>query len=190
MLAGRRAGRKKGETKVNMTESEIAVYYRQARDRPRQLVILSQLNACKPGEIAEILLRHGVAPDDLPKRYHRGGGQEAEGPPKPKIQRICQKRDPETGKIICPQCGTLFDGNSWKIYCHVCRKKRETERIQRAKEKREAEYAANPKRCADCGAVLENRLLTYCKTCAEARAKESERRSNRRSYLKRKKEEA
>lgn len=148
---------------MNMTESEIAVSYRQARKPEGQIVILSQLNDCESGDIVDILLRQGFSLEELPKKY------------RPR-------------KIICKQCGVSFDSNTNKKLCPVCIEKRKKGWQQRAKEKRAAEYAANPKRCADCGAVLKNRLATYCKSCAAARQKESMRRSKQRRYQKEKRE--
>lgn len=175
---------------MTMTEYKITVSFRQAKNRERQVSVLAQLNACRVSDIVEILLRNGVAPEDLPARYRKNGGQASKRGYCKIHQQPLPKRDPKTGKMVCAICGTLFEGRCNKVYCPDCGKKRteelERERRQREQEKRAARIAAaEPKRCAECGAVLENQKAVYCKACAAARAKASRKRSaqRRKEYL-------
>lgn len=171
-----------------MTESEIALSFRVAKDRGEQVKILAQLNACVTQDIVRILLRNGFAPEDIPKRYRREKAyQDGSGKVKREYHREYPepKKDPETGKTICISCGTLFEGGRTAVFCPVCRKQRQSEKVKeckrREREKRAAERAArDPKQCAVCGAVLENQKATYCKSCAAARKKESMRKSKQR----------
>lgn len=49
-----------------MTPGEIVTRYRQAKDKRGQIKILSQLNACPPEEIKQVLVENGVEMSDLP----------------------------------------------------------------------------------------------------------------------------
>lgn len=162
---------------MQMTSSKIVRTFREAKDRGRQVEILAQLNACTNRDIVAVLLENGVVPEDIPERYRKGkkprqkNTQGRQKPPPP-------KRDPETGKMVCAECGTLFDGQPSTVFCPACKEKRLEKQKQRHKqrdrERRAAERAARgPKRCAQCGAVLESKSATYCKACAAARKKES-----------------
>ena len=44
---------------MTMTESEICVSYRQAKNKNEQVKILADLNLCKPEDIPELLARNG-----------------------------------------------------------------------------------------------------------------------------------
>ena len=168
---------------MHMTEKEIVTSFRQAKNRERQVAILAQLNACTTGDIVEVLLKNGFTPKDIPGRYHKGGKRarktyhrEHQVPP--------PKRDTKTGKMVCAECGTLFDGKCNAVFCAACgqrrREKWEKERRQREREQRAAERAASGKKCADCGAPLKSKLYTYCSDCATKRKRESQRRSKER----------
>ena len=170
---------------MNMTGGEIALSFRAAKDRRRQVEILAQLNACTTRDIVKVLLENGFAPEDLPKRFSKNSGEPHKREYRKTNKPSRPKRDPKTGKMVCALCGVLFNGQSNTVYCPACGKRRkeelERERRQREREQRAAAYAAaGPKRCADCGAVLENRKAVYCKACAAARKKESIRKSKQR----------
>lgn len=49
-----------------MTDSEIAADYRQAKNRPKQLGILAELNGCKKSDIVKILVDAG---ETVPRNY-------------------------------------------------------------------------------------------------------------------------
>lgn len=166
---------------MQMTGSKIVRFFHEAKNRGRQVEILAQLNACTTGDIVAVLLENGVAPEDIPERFRKGGKRKRkayhrEQPVPP------PKRDQKTGKMICAECGLLFEGKPNSIFCADCKKRRLEKQKQRHKqrdrERRAAERAARePKRCAGCGEVLESKNATYCKACAAARKKESIRKS-------------
>lgn len=54
-----------------MTDSEILVSWRQAKNRTAQITILSELNCVTPVRIIEILREQGASPDELPKSASR-----------------------------------------------------------------------------------------------------------------------
>lgn len=45
---------------MQMTESEIVISYKAAKQKRRQIGILAELNCCKPNDIAKILEKNGV----------------------------------------------------------------------------------------------------------------------------------
>ena len=52
---------------MEMTNSEIVRSYREAKDKGKQVKILSQLNLCEVGEILDILAKNGVKPQEMPR---------------------------------------------------------------------------------------------------------------------------
>ena len=52
---------------MEMTDSEIVRSYREARDKRKQVKILSQLNLCEIEEILDILTKNGVKSQELPR---------------------------------------------------------------------------------------------------------------------------
>ena len=169
---------------MHMTEKEIVTSFRQAKNRERQVAILAQLNACTTGDIVEVLLKNGFTPKDIPGRYRKGGKRDRKAYRK-EHQVPPPKRDTNTGKMVCAECGTLFDGKCNAVFCAACgqrrREKWEKERRQRDKERLAAERAASgPKLCADCGTPLKSKLNTYCAACAARRKRESQRKSKKR----------
>ena len=168
---------------MHMTEKEIVTSFRQAKNRERQVAILAQLNACTTGDIVEVLLKNGFTPKDIPGRYRKGGKRDRKAYRK-EHQVPPPKRDTKTGKMVCAECGTLFDGKCNAVFCAACGQRRrgkwEKERRQREREQRAAERAASGKKCADCGAPLKSKLYTYCSDCATKRKRESQRRSKER----------
>lgn len=50
-----------------MTHDEIYVSYRDAKDKKKQIQILSQLNCCSQDEIVEVLRNKGVTGKQLPR---------------------------------------------------------------------------------------------------------------------------
>ena len=52
---------------LNMTVGEIVTSYKQAKDKKKQITVLSQLNLCTTDEIIEILKANGVDGRSLPR---------------------------------------------------------------------------------------------------------------------------
>ena len=67
---------------MEMTDNEIVRSYREARDKGKQVKILSQLNLCEIGEILDILTKNGVKPQELPRtRRGKAKTETVESPP-------------------------------------------------------------------------------------------------------------
>ena len=78
---------------MEMTDNEIVRSYREARDKGKQVKILSQLNLCEIGEILDILTKNGVKPQELPRtRRGKAKTETVESPPKHRIR----SRRPQT----------------------------------------------------------------------------------------------
>ena len=105
---------------MNMTGGEIALSFRAAKDRGRQVEILAQLNACTTKDIVKVLLENGFAPEDLPKRFSKNSGEPHKREYRKTNKPSRPKRDPKTGKMVCAMCGVLFNGQSNKVYCPAC----------------------------------------------------------------------
>ena len=67
---------------MTMTESEICVSYRQAKNKNEQVKILADLNLCKPEDITELLARNG---------YITGT---------PQVKKQEEKKMPSKGRIL------------------------------------------------------------------------------------------
>lgn len=55
------------DKKLEMTKDEIVCSYKEATDKRKQVIILSELNACKPEVIIEILKESGMDARTLPR---------------------------------------------------------------------------------------------------------------------------
>lgn len=56
---------------MEMSKGEITTSYRQAKDKKKQIEVLSELNMCSKEEIVEILKEQGIPHRELPR--NRGG---------------------------------------------------------------------------------------------------------------------
>lgn len=50
---------------MQMTDDEIVRHYREARNKAKDITVLADLNACKPKEIREILIKAGELPQPV-----------------------------------------------------------------------------------------------------------------------------
>ena len=82
---------------MEMTDNEIVRSYREARDKGKQVKILSQLNLCEIGEILDILTKNGVKPQELPRtRRGKAKTETVESPPKHRIRSRSRSRRQQT----------------------------------------------------------------------------------------------
>lgn len=78
---------------MEMTNSEIVRSYREAKDKGKQVKILSQLNLCEVGEILDILAKNGVKPQEMPRmRRAKVKTEVSEAPPPKRRTKIRQQR--------------------------------------------------------------------------------------------------
>lgn len=70
---------------MQMTKGDIIKLYKEAKEKKKQIEILSQLNACSPADIRQILIEGGVQfPGPKPKKTE----EKAEAPKEPKESKI------------------------------------------------------------------------------------------------------
>lgn len=76
---------------MQMTDDEIVRHYREARNKAKDIPILADLNACKPKEIREILIKAGELPQPVaPPKKPELPQDEGLLPPSP--QGECSRR--------------------------------------------------------------------------------------------------
>ena len=63
---------------MEMQTHEIVRMYKEAADKKKQIVILSQMNLCTPEEIREELVKGGIDPRTLPRKRKQPGEKKAE----------------------------------------------------------------------------------------------------------------
>ena len=81
---------------MEMTNSEIVRSYREAKDKGKQVKILSQLNLCEVGEILDILAKNGVKPQEMPRmRRAKVKTEVSEAPPQTSNQDQTAEGDAE-----------------------------------------------------------------------------------------------
>ena len=78
---------------LSMTPSEIVLSYRQAKDKRKQITILSELNACSKGSIIEILKANGVDGRQLPRTTSSTSSKEVTKPVRSTQKREKPKED-------------------------------------------------------------------------------------------------
>lgn len=88
---------------MEMTDNEIVRSYREARDKGKQVKILSQLNLCEIGEILDILTKNGVKPQELPRtRRGKAKTETVESPP-PSIESGAGDSRPKAQRADLPR---------------------------------------------------------------------------------------
>lgn len=73
------------ESKMPMSQADIAKEYRESKNKKQQIKILADENLCKTGDIVRVLLAAGIPESELPKR------------PGPKPSQMKPKKKPEAG---------------------------------------------------------------------------------------------
>lgn len=96
------------ESKMPMSQADIAKEYREAKNKKQQIKILADENLCETGDIVRVLLAAGIPESELPKRPGPKAGQtkakkkpEAGGPSgQPEKKPLPEEPDPEEQTII------------------------------------------------------------------------------------------
>lgn len=79
---------------MEMQTHEIVRMYKEAADKKKQIVILSQMNLCTPEEIREELVKGGIDPRTLPRKRKQPGEKKPKkqlrNPPRPPFSSLWQ----------------------------------------------------------------------------------------------------
>lgn len=92
---------------MEMTNSEIVRSYREAKDKGKQVKILSQLNLCEVGEILDILAKNGVKPQEMPRMRRAKVKTEVSEAPPPNVEPRSDSRGrcgTEAQRTDLPRC--------------------------------------------------------------------------------------